>query len=82
MPSNYLASGVVARRLSIKTQTLASWRCKGKGPQGWIHLSATRVVYPEEQVEAFIERLAGRRPEFNFKNATAPKIATGNGVNE
>jgi hypothetical protein len=71
---NYLPSTAVARRLGIKTQTLAVWRCKGKGPKGWIHISATRVAYPEEEVEVFIRTLADRRPVFNFQRQPAHKI--------
>ncbi len=72
---NYIPSSVVARRLGIKTQTLAVWRCKGKGPKGWIHISATRVAYPEEEVDVYIRTLADRRPVFNFRKANATKIA-------
>jgi hypothetical protein len=82
MTSNLLPSAEVARRLSIKTQTLAAWRCKGKGPKGWIHISATRVAYPEEEVEVFIRTLVDRRPVFNFRKPTAPKIAVGSEVTE
>ena len=79
LPS-YLPSAAVARCLGIKTQTLAAWRCQGKGPKGWIHLSATRVVYPEAEVEEFIRTLAGRRPDFNFGQQTAGRITSNGGV--
>lgn len=80
--TNLLPSAEVARRLSIKTQTLAVWRCKGKGPKGWIHISATRVAYPEEEVDVFIQTLIDRRPIFNFQKTNAPKIAATDGVIE
>lgn len=70
--TNHLPSAVVARRLGIKTQTLAKWRVEGKGPMGWFHLSATRVVYPEDAVEVFIHEKAGTRPDFNLR----PRPAT------
>jgi hypothetical protein len=67
----------VARRLGIKTQTLAKWRCEGRGPTGWFHLSATRCVYPEEAVDAFIRHLAEQRPDFNLSaTSTAPSAGT------
>lgn len=52
-------------------------RCEHRGPQGWIHLSATRCVYPEEAVEAFIRRLSEQRPEFNLPGPSRPKIIAG-----
>lgn len=79
---NYIPSSVVARRLGIRTQTLAVWRCKGKGPRGWIHISATRVAYPEEEVDVFLRTLADRRPVFNFQKPNAPKIAAISRMNE
>ena len=73
--TNYISSSAVARRLGIKTQTLAKWRCPKRGPKGWIHLSATRTVYPEHAVEDFIRELAERRPEFNLtKTGATPRI--------
>lgn len=75
--SRLILSAEVARRLGIKTQTLAKWRCGGRGPQGWTHLSATRCVYPEEAVEAFIRRLSEQRPTFNLPGPTRPKIVAG-----
>lgn len=79
MTSNLIPSAEVARRLSIKTQTLAAWRCKREGPRGWIHISATRVAYPEEEVDVYIRTLADRRPVFNFQkpNATHKIVASG-----
>jgi predicted site-specific integrase-resolvase len=82
MTSNLLLSAEVARRLGIRTQTLAKWRMEGKGPKGWIYLSATRVAYPEEEVDVFIRTLADRRPIFNFQKTNEPKIAANNRVIE
>jgi hypothetical protein len=43
-----------ARLIGVKTQTLAKWRCSGKGPGGWIRVSATLVTYPRREVEQFL----------------------------
>jgi transposase-like protein len=75
--SRLIPSGEVALSLGIKTQTLAKWRCEHRGPQGWIHLSATRCVYPEESVEAFIRQLSEQKPEFNLPSPSRPKIVAG-----
>jgi predicted DNA-binding transcriptional regulator AlpA len=50
-----IASRHVAARLGIKTGTLAKWRSKNLGPQRWIYLSPTLVVYPEEEVDRFLD---------------------------
>jgi len=50
----HIASPQVARMLGIKTGTLAKWRRTKRGPQDWLRLSATLVVYPEEAVERFL----------------------------
>ena len=47
----------VARTLGIKTGTLAKWRQKGKGPQGWVRLGRTSVAYPLAEVERFLSEL-------------------------
>lgn len=75
--SRLILSGEVARRLGIKTQTLAKWRCQGRGPQGWLHLSATRCAYPEDAVEEFVRRLSEQRPSFNLPRPARPKIVAG-----
>jgi hypothetical protein len=43
-----------ARLIGVKTQTLAKWRCSGKGPGGWIRVSATLVTYPRREIERFL----------------------------
>jgi hypothetical protein len=43
-----------ARLIGIKTQTLAKWRCVGKGPKGWIRVSPTLVTYARAEVELFL----------------------------
>ncbi len=50
-----LASREVARRLGIKTSTLAKWRAARKDPAGAVAISTTLVCYPEESVVAFVE---------------------------
>lgn len=54
----YLSAAAVARMLGVKTQTLAKWRRQGRGPEGAVHLSATLVVYPSDDVDRFVERRA------------------------
>ena len=57
-----ISSSEAARRIGVKTNTLARWRSQGKGPKGAIRLSGTHVVYLAEAVETFLrERVeAGR----------------------
>jgi hypothetical protein len=52
---------------------------EGRGPDGWVHLNATRVLYPEAGVEAFVTGLTRRREDFNFPGqaATAKTPASG-----
>ena len=47
-------SPVAARMIGIKTQTLAKWRCLGKGPADWIQVTPTCVTYAVRSVEAFM----------------------------
>jgi len=58
-----IAAPKVARLIGIKTQTLAKWRCHGKGPKDWLQVSATHVTYPVGEVEKFLAALksASRR---------------------
>lgn len=49
-----IPAAAAARLIGIKTATLAKWRCKGKGPRGWIRISATHVTYSRAEVEAFL----------------------------
>jgi transposase-like protein len=57
-----IAAPLVARRIGIKTATLAKWRCLGKGPQGWIQVSPTHVTYPRSEVEKFLADRAAKTP--------------------
>lgn len=51
-----------AKLIGVKTQTLAKWRCYGRGPAGWLRISATLVTYPRREVERFLsERPHDRR---------------------
>ncbi|HVR40759.1 MAG TPA: hypothetical protein VMU84_16805 [Thermoanaerobaculia bacterium] len=51
-----------AKLIGVKTQTLAKWRCYGRGPVGWLRISATLVTYPRREVERFLsQRLRDRR---------------------
>jgi hypothetical protein len=62
--AEYISAQVVARRFGIKTGTLSKWRSSGRGPKGWLHLSATRVVYPEAAVDEFLRELTANPLKF------------------
>lgn len=49
-----IPAAAAARLIGVKTQTLAKWRCCGKGPRGWVRVSATLVTYPKHEVERFL----------------------------
>ena len=49
-----ISSQAAARMIGIKTQTLAKWRCQGKGPVDWILVTPTLVTYSVGSVRAFI----------------------------
>jgi transposase-like protein len=53
-----ISSSEAARRIGVRTNTLARWRSQGKGPKGSIRLSTTTVVYPAEAVETFLREKA------------------------
>ena len=53
-----ISSSEAARRIGVKTNTLARWRSQGKGPKGAIRLSGTHVVYSAEAVEEFLRERA------------------------
>ena len=65
--TRWITSSEAARRLGVRTKTLAKWRHQRKGPEGWIYASATLTLYPESALEAFIEEQAKRKPVFNFR---------------
>jgi hypothetical protein len=56
-----LPARVVATMVGVKVQTLAKWRYQGRGPRGWIRLSATLVVYPASEVTAFLAERAAKK---------------------
>jgi len=57
-----VSAAAAARLIGVKTQTLAKWRCYGKGPAGWVRVSPTLVTYPLREVERFlVERQGARR---------------------
>jgi hypothetical protein len=61
-----------ARRIGVKVATLRTWRCKGRGPHGYVKLSSTHGVYRESSVAAWMKE--------NGLLATAepvPKVAVG-----
>jgi hypothetical protein len=72
----------LALRLGVKTGTLAAWRRRGRGPQGWFYLSPILVAYPLDEVERWEEGRRKARPKFG-RPPTAPpggwpKHAAGN----
>lgn len=52
--TRHVPAAVVAQLIGIQTATLAKWRRQGRGPGGWFHVSATLVVYPIDEVEAYL----------------------------
>lgn len=51
-----ISSAEAAKLIGIKTQTLAKWRWQGRGPEGWVQVSTTHVMYQLREVEEFIAR--------------------------
>jgi hypothetical protein len=71
-----ISSSEAARRIGVRTNTLARWRTQDKGPKGAIRLSETHVVYTVEAVKAFLrERKEAARflgkPERSLRAAEA-----------
>lgn len=54
--TEYLRAPEVARRLGLRTSTLARYRRDGTGPAGWVRLNEVTVVYPIAEVERWIEQ--------------------------
>lgn len=50
----FISAKALAALLGVKIATLSKWRRLEKGPEGWIHLSGTLVVYPISEVEKFL----------------------------
>lgn len=57
--TDYLLAPVVARKLGVKTATLAKWRRTDRGPRGWVRYSETSVAYPAAEVERWLEERKG-----------------------
>jgi transposase-like protein len=72
-----ISSSEAARRIGVRTNTLARWRSLGKGPKGAIRLSETHVVYAVEAVDAFLRerKEAGRFLGKLTPGARAAKVA-------
>ena len=65
--TSYVQSREAAKRMGIKTRTLARWRQKGVGPSGWFRMSPTATVYPVSALAKFMEeKRASECFEFNF----------------
>ena len=58
-----ISAAEAANRIGIKTQTLAKWRCTGRGPRGWVRVSATHVTYEEAEVQKFLDERPQREPQ-------------------
>lgn len=50
----YLTTDEAAARLHVLPQTMRLWRLRGVGPK-FTKPSRSRVLYQEEQIEAFLE---------------------------
>ena len=55
-----ISAARAAQLIGIKTRTLAKWRWQGRGPRGWVRISATHVTYAKADVERFIAEQASR----------------------
>jgi transposase-like protein len=67
---NYVRSREAAKRLGVKTRTLARWRQQGKGPSGWFRMGPTATIYPLAAITEFMEeQRASECFEFNFQRA-------------
>ena len=69
--TGYLKSGDAAKRLGIRTRTLARWRQLRRGPRGWVRLSATTTLYPEWGLTEFMEERSMEEFVFNFQRKSA-----------
>ena len=56
-----ISAARAAQLIGIKTRTLAKWRWQGRGPDGWLRVSATHVTYAKADVERFLAQHASRR---------------------
>lgn len=52
--TDYILAPVLAKKLGLKTSTLAKWRYQGKGPKGWTHYAPNVVAYPADEVERWL----------------------------
>lgn len=71
--TRYVKSSDTARRLGVTTKTLAKWRYEKKGPKGWIYASPTMTLYPDHEVDAFIQKRTETIPTFNFRRPVTMK---------
>lgn len=53
-----VSSRRAAALIGVATHTLACWRAEGKGPDGWVRINRTLVVYPLEAIESFLRQKA------------------------
>ena len=72
MPGTYITAPRLALRLGVKTETLAAWRRKKKGPDDWFYLSPILVAYPLEAVERFEAERKKAKPAFGTPPAAPP----------
>jgi predicted DNA-binding transcriptional regulator AlpA len=55
LPSRLYSPGEAALFLGVSMQTLAHWRCKGRGPR-FVSLSARCIRYPESALCEWVEK--------------------------
>lgn len=66
----YVRASEAAKRLGVKTRTLARWRQQGTGPSGWFRLGPTSTMYPVSSLTEFMEKkklAASSDFVFNFR---------------
>jgi hypothetical protein len=79
-PEGRISARDLARRLGVKSGTLAKWRRTGKGPTEFLHLSGTLVVYDLRAVIEWERRCAEEdldypTPPAPSESVTAPDAA-------
>jgi predicted DNA-binding transcriptional regulator AlpA len=54
-PVRRISAREVSNRTGLTLSTLSKRRRLGQPPDGWMYISATFVVYPENEVDRFLE---------------------------
>lgn len=66
----HITQRALAKLLSVSVKTLGEWRRSGKGPSGWWRLNLTTIVYPQAEVERWIEIRKAASRELEGLDAT------------